>query len=127
MMDLYVFSSDWMHTCSRLVPNRGVHTFHLKVILRKIRLRQNRTLIEALRAHVDAKKRDWDTLLAAMQLAHNSSRNHSTGAAPFEILFGATPRTALDAELERDGVEPQRQAEQQAHPRRRWLSASRRR
>ncbi len=78
--------------------------------------RQNRTLIEALRAHVDANQRDWDTLLPAMQLAHNSSRNHSTGVSPFEMLFGATPRTALDAELERDGVEPQRQAERQAHP-----------
>lgn len=78
--------------------------------------RQNRTLIEALRAHVDANQRDWDTLLPAMQLAHNSSRNHSTGVSPFEMLFGATPRTTLDAELERDGVEPQRQAERQAHP-----------
>lgn len=78
--------------------------------------RQNRTLIEALRAHVDANQRDWDTLLPALQLAHNSSRNHSTGVSPFEMLFGATPRTTLDAELERDGVEPQRQAERQAHP-----------
>jgi hypothetical protein len=78
--------------------------------------RQNRTLIEALRAHVDANQRDWDTLLPAMQLAHNSSRNHSTGVSPFEMLFGATPRTALDAELERDGVGPLRQAERQAHP-----------
>ncbi len=78
--------------------------------------RQNRTLIEALRAHVDANQRDWDTLLPAMQLAHNSSRSHSTGVSPFEMLFGATPRTALDAELERDGVGPLRQAERQAHP-----------
>ena len=78
--------------------------------------RQNRTLIEALRAHVDANQRDWDTLLPAMQLAHNSSRNHSTGVSPFEMLFGGTPRTTLDAELESDGVQPQRQAERQAHP-----------
>jgi transposase InsO family protein len=66
--------------------------------------RANRVLIEALRAFVDAQQMDWDILLPQLQRANNSSTCASTGLAPDVMVFGSGRRSALDAELEADGV-----------------------
>lgn len=68
--------------------------------------KQNRTLIEALRAYVEASQGNWDILLPQLQFVHNTSVCSSTGLSPFEMLYGRTARTSLDAELEADGVAP---------------------
>ena len=68
--------------------------------------RQNRTLIEALRAYVDAHQGNWDVLLPELQLANNAAVCASTGYSPYAMLYGRAPRTELDAELETDGVAP---------------------
>ena len=66
--------------------------------------RQNRTLVEALRAFVDELQGNWATLLPQLQFAHNTSISASTGFTPFEMQYGRQPRALLDAELEADGV-----------------------
>ena len=65
---------------------------------------QNKTLIMALTACVDAAQGDWDLLLPEIQFAHNTAISASTGFSPHQMLYGRTARTALDAELESDGV-----------------------
>ena len=65
---------------------------------------QNKTLGQMLRAYVDAQQSDWDILLPQLQLANNTSVCASTGFSPYRMLFGRDARTALDAELEADGV-----------------------
>jgi len=72
--------------------------------------RANRTLIEQLRSHVDEHQADWDLLLPQLQRANNSAVCVSTGFSPFEMNYGRSVRTELDAELERDGAGRQREA-----------------
>ena len=68
--------------------------------------RQNRTLVEALRAYVDAHQGNWDVLLPQLQLANNTAVCASTGQTPFAMVYGRAARTELDAALEADGVAP---------------------
>jgi hypothetical protein len=66
--------------------------------------RANRTLIEQLRSHVDQHHADWDLLLPQLQRANNTAVCVTTGFSPFEMNYGRSMRTELDAELERDGA-----------------------
>ena len=66
--------------------------------------RQVRTVVEAMRAYIDAGQGNWDIILPQLQFAHNTSVSASTGMSPYEMMYGRTARTPLDAELEADGV-----------------------
>jgi hypothetical protein len=66
--------------------------------------RQNRTLIEALRAFVDARQMNWDVLLPDLQFAHNDTVGTSTGFTPHRMVYGVEARTTADAVLAADGV-----------------------
>ncbi len=61
--------------------------------------RENRTVIEALRAFVGGDQVNWDILLPSLQRAHNSSVNASTGASPDMLLFGRELTSEFDNQL----------------------------
>ena len=68
--------------------------------------RANRTLVEALRSFVGPMQDDWDLLLPRLQIAANDAVCQSTGHSPFFMNNGRHRRSALDRELEADGVAP---------------------
>ena len=63
-----------------------------------------RTLVEALRAMIDATQDNWEDLLPHIARGFNSSVCDTTKKTPDEIFFGGKRRSALDAELEHGGV-----------------------
>src|SRR6476469_451067 len=50
--------------------------------------RQNRTLEQYLRAHVNYHQNDWDKYLTSAEIAYNNSVNASTGYTPFYLNYG---------------------------------------
>ena len=52
----------------------------------------NNTLGIMLRAFIDEKQTNWDTLLSAAEFAYNNSVHHSTGYTPFLLNTGQHPR-----------------------------------
>ena len=66
--------------------------------------REIQTLITALRSYVNAMGDDWDEYLPALELAFNSKRQASTGAAPFTLVYGTEARLPIDCVL--DDVAP---------------------
>lgn len=68
--------------------------------------RQNRTLIEALRAFVNEQRNDWGVLLPQLQRAANSSVSASTGFSPDKMMTGREMVSHLDLALEQEGVAP---------------------
>lgn len=75
--------------------------------------RENRTVIEALRAFVDGDQKNWDILLPSLQRAHNSSTNASTGESPDMLLFGRELKSEFDNQL---NVENGRDRDSRGHP-----------
>lgn len=63
--------------------------------------RDNRTLIEMLRAFVDAEQDDWDELLPLMEMAYNDAVQASTGFAPYYLNTGRTLNNTLRLATER--------------------------
>ena len=61
------------------------------------------TLIIALRAFCNEHQDDWDQYLDLLELGFNSATQASTGASPFQLLYGREPRLPIDAAL--DGAE----------------------
>lgn len=55
----------------------------------------NRTLGNLLHCIANNKPKQWDLALAQVEFAYNMV-NRSTGKAPFEVLYGRTPRLAVD-------------------------------
>jgi hypothetical protein len=62
--------------------------------------RANRTLEQFLRNYVGARQDDWDDYLDMAEFAMNDSVNMSTGYTPFQLMYGASPRTAVDMACE---------------------------
>jgi hypothetical protein len=62
--------------------------------------RANRTLEQYLRNYVGARQDDWDDYLDMAEFAVNDSVNPSTGYSPFQLMYGASPRTAVDLACE---------------------------
>ena len=62
--------------------------------------RQNRTLQEMLAAFVSEHKDDWDTWVSLAVYAYNTSCHESTGFSPYELVFGRSPRTPLELDLD---------------------------
>jgi len=84
----------------------------------------NKTLENVLRSVVDFKQTNWDTALAAAELAVNSSKNATTGYSPFFLCHGFEPRLPLDtalAQLEHPSSVPVNAAASAA--RTRWCTA----
>jgi hypothetical protein len=62
----------------------------------------HRELLDMLRSFTAPLKGRWDEFIDLLEFAHNNHPNASTGYAPFELLYGRTPRTpstVLDCDL----------------------------
>jgi hypothetical protein len=66
--------------------------------------REIQTLITALRSYANSMGDDWDEYLPALELAFNSKKQASTGAAPFTLVYGTEARLPIDCAL--DEVRP---------------------
>ena len=60
----------------------------------------NQQLEDFLRHYIGPLQNDWDTLLPAAEFAINNSFHSSTGATPFQLTYGYTPRSPATAHLE---------------------------
>ena len=58
--------------------------------------RLNRTLLGILRTYVAEHQKDWDTWLPAALMAYRTTKQASTQATPFKLMFGRDPRTPTD-------------------------------
>jgi hypothetical protein len=56
----------------------------------------NRTLGNLLRCTACDKPKQWDLALAQAKFTYNNMLNWSTGKSSFEIVYGRSPRQALD-------------------------------
>jgi hypothetical protein len=66
--------------------------------------REIQTLETALLGYGNAMGDDWDQFLPALELAFNSKKQASTGAAPFTLVYGTEARLPIDCAL--DEVRP---------------------
>jgi hypothetical protein len=57
--------------------------------------RMNRTLIENLRAYVNARQNNWDDYLIPFEFAYNDSVSATTGYTPFQLTMGSHPRMPM--------------------------------
>lgn len=64
--------------------------------------RYNQTLISMLRTLSDEKRARWHEYLPSLVQAYNSSRNDTTGYAPFFLMFGRHPRLTVDSIFDTD-------------------------
>jgi hypothetical protein len=55
----------------------------------------NRTLIENLRAYVNARQNNWDDYLIPFEFAYNDSVSATTGYTPFQLTMGSHPRMPM--------------------------------
>ena len=63
--------------------------------------RTNQTLKQVLRCTLD-KTDDWDTQLPILELAYNTSISTSTGATPYQVVYGREALTPLDLSMKTD-------------------------
>ena len=61
--------------------------------------REIQTLTTALRAYCNANQDDWDDHLDMLELGFNVTKQASTQAAPYELLYGDKPLLPIDAAL----------------------------
>ncbi|CDJ47536.1 hypothetical protein EBH_0073390 [Eimeria brunetti] len=52
-----------------------------------------------LRTYIQADEREWEGLLPALELAHNTTSHSPTEHSPFEIMIGEKPLTAADLDF----------------------------
>ncbi|PSS05114.1 hypothetical protein PHLCEN_2v3941, partial [Hermanssonia centrifuga] len=57
--------------------------------------RSNRTIIQALRYHVERNQKGWVRALPLVRFNHMNTINALTGFTPFQLLFGRHPRVIL--------------------------------
>ena len=79
----------------------------------------NRSLGNLLRCLVGDKPKGWDLILPQVGFAYNNSINRNTGRSPFQIVYGCSPRIALELRKmeqgERTSAEPNEFAEHIKH------------
>lgn len=74
--------------------------------------RSNKTVIQALRYHVDANQKGWVRALPRIRFSIMNSVNKSTGFSPFQLRFGRSPRilpplvSATSEDLPTDVISP---------------------
>ena len=73
--------------------------------------RQNHTLQEMLAAFVSEHKDGWDSCVSLAVYAYNTSCHESTGFSPYELVFGRSPRTPLELDLDIPLKHPSTQSE----------------
>ena len=56
----------------------------------------NRSLGNLLRCLVGDKPKGWDLILLQAKFSYNNFVNRSTSRSPFQIVYGNSPRTALE-------------------------------
>lgn len=61
--------------------------------------RLNRTLTDMLSIYVDLEHRTWDKILPYATFAYNTALQETTQVTPFQLVFGRTVTTPLDAML----------------------------
>lgn len=62
--------------------------------------RFNRTLISMLRTLETDQKKNWKLYVPQLVHAYNCTQHHTTGKAPYLLMFGRQPRLAVDALLD---------------------------
>ncbi|CDJ50705.1 Similar to Transposon MAGGYgagandpolgenehomologues, related [Eimeria brunetti] len=91
-------SEVWSQLCSRFNITRAMSSsYHPQTDDQTERV--NRTLEQMLRTYVQADEREWEGLLPALELAHNTTSHSSTELSPFEIMVGENPLTAADLDI----------------------------
>lgn len=61
--------------------------------------RLNRTLADMLSMYVDLEHKNWDEILPYATFAYNTAMQETTRCAPFELVYGRSVTTTLDAML----------------------------
>lgn len=69
--------------------------------------RYNRTLLNMLGTLDPSKKSNWKDYIAPLTYAYNCTKHESTKVAPFELMFGRTPKLPIDSTFETIGNENQ--------------------
>lgn len=83
---------------------RGTHTCHRKTTgyrpqTNRLTERLNRTLTDMLSIYVDLEHRTWDKILPYATFAYNTALQDTTKVTPFQLVYGRTVTTPLDAML----------------------------
>ncbi|XP_060557360.1 uncharacterized protein LOC132717812 [Ruditapes philippinarum] len=62
--------------------------------------RFNRTLLDMLGTLENSQKSDWKKYINSLVFAYNCTPHESTGIAPYELMFGRSPRLPIDTMFE---------------------------
>ena len=74
----------------------------------------NRSLGNLLRCLVANNPKGWDLILPQVEFSYNTSINRSTGRSPFQIVYGSSPKTALELRKMEQGERTSAEAEEVA-------------
>ena len=70
-----------------------------------------KTLCNMLRESIQNDQENWDLVISSMEYGYNSSKNASTGLAPFEVDLGRIPPTPLTRSLAECQIQNQQAAD----------------
>ncbi|CDJ62605.1 Similar to Transposon MAGGYgagandpolgenehomologues, related [Eimeria necatrix] len=93
------FQSDlWQQLCSRFNIKRCMSSsYHPQSDGQTKRV--NRTLEHMLRTSIQSDEREWERLLPALELAHNTTSHSATELSPFGVIIGENPLTSANLDI----------------------------